>query len=177
MPKKRQQLTAAELMDRLQGDPDWVRQNAEREARRERAVAQLQAELKPEQTPLLAELAEVGCLVTSVWDLVNTAAPYPAAVPVLTKYLRVTRHPVLREGIARALTVREARGIAGRELLQELAAQKDPPCSEVRWALANALTVAADKSMIDEINEMAADPRYVDVHERLTATLKKLRAK
>ncbi|MBI3837754.1 MAG: hypothetical protein HY288_07450 [Planctomycetia bacterium] len=169
-------MTAAEAMAILKSDPDWVRQNEERETRHKADVPRLQAELEPEQSPLIADLAAAGVRVSSVWDLVNTRMSYPAAIPVLTKYLGLARHPVLRQGIARALTVPEARGIAGPKLLEELLATKDPPGSEARWAMANALAVVADKGIIDEIRSLVADARYDDVHERLITALKNLRA-
>jgi hypothetical protein len=173
---KKNKISAAEFLAELHSDPEWARQHEEREARHKAEVAQLQAELKPEESPLLAELAEAGCIVNSISELVNTSGSYPEAVPVLTNYLSVARHPVLREMIARALTVREARGVAGRQIVDEVMSQKDAPGSEQRWALANALTVAADISLVDDIRELLADPRFEDVHERLKSTLKNLRA-
>jgi hypothetical protein len=106
---------------------------------------------------------------------VNTSESYAAAVPVLCKFLRVVRHPRLREGIVRALTVKEARGVAGREILDQLKRDIDPPSSEARWVIANALTVVADAGMADEIRSLAADPHFEDLRERLMASLKRLR--
>ena len=169
--------TASEFLSELRNDPEWVRHHMERQARHKSTVERLQEEIRPEVTPLLAELAGVGYAVSSISELVNTPKGYPEAIPVLTKYLSIAQHPVLREGIARALTVHEARGIAGRKLLDELMSQKDSQGSQQRWALANALTVASDRSLIDEIRMLLADPRFEDVHERLNATLKDLRGR
>jgi hypothetical protein len=168
-------MTASDFLTQLHSDPEWVRQHEERLARHAAKTAQLQAELEPEEGPLLAELARIGHVVGSVWDLVNTKSSYPAAIPVLTRFLPRSTHPVLRSGIARALTVPEAQGLAGREILDELKRGKDAPGSESRWALANALPVAADKSMVDEIKAMIDDSCYDDVRERLTITLENLR--
>jgi hypothetical protein len=175
MKRKWKRMTAAEGMAILRSDPEWVRQNAEREARHEATVEQLQREIAPENAPLLAELAAAGYSVSSVWDLVNTSASYPNAIPVLTRHLRLAHHPVMRQGIARALTVKEARGTdAPRAVLEELKSGADESGSEARWALANALTVVADTSMIDEIRALARDARYQDVKERLETALKNL---
>lgn len=165
-------MTSAEWKRRLEADPEWVRQRDEREARHKVAVAQLAAELEPEERPLLTELAAVGFHVTSVWDMVNTRSSYKNAIPVLCKYLPHAHHPVLREGIARALTAREAEGIAGRVLLAELRRCFDPTGSEARWALANALTVTSEADMADELRSLLADESYRDVHERLAAALR-----
>ncbi|MDP9122188.1 MAG: hypothetical protein M3O15_12635 [Acidobacteriota bacterium] len=109
-----------------------------------------------------------------MWDLVNSSASYPAAIPVLLKHLKIARHPVLRAGIARALTVREARDVAGRGILDELKQRVDESPNEARWALANALIVAADASMAEEIEALSKGARCVDLRERLQLALKKL---
>jgi hypothetical protein len=173
--KPSKSVSAAKLMSRLQSDPEWVRENAERQAKHKVAVEQRREELRPEQTPLLAELASVGIKVDSVWDLVNAKWSYPAAIPALSGYLQRVRHPVLREGIARALTVPEARGRAAQVILSELQRPYDQSPHSVRWVLANALTVVADESMADEIEGLIADNDYADVRERLTTALRKLR--
>jgi hypothetical protein len=176
-------MTAGELMNRLQSDPEWVRENARREAEFKARVEQLESEMAPEEKPLLADLASVGIQVETVWDLVNAKWDYPAAIPILAAHLQQVRHPRVREGIARALTVPEARGAAARVILAELQradnSSSEMQCaigrpSEARWALANALTVVADKSMADAIEALIADDRYADVRERLKTALAKL---
>ena len=104
----------------------------------------------------------------------NAKWPYPTAIPVLSAYLQRTRHPVLREGIARALTVPEAHGVAGRIILAELQRPYDQSPHAVRWVLANALTVVADESMAGAIETLVADDQYADVHERLKTALRRL---
>ncbi len=92
-----------------------------------------------------------------MWDLVNAKRSYPTAIPVLSAYLQRVHHPLLREGIARALTVPEARGIAGRVILSELQRPPDQSPHSVRWVLANALTVVADETMADTIERLIAN--------------------
>ena len=175
MKKPSKSISGAELMSHLQSDSEWVRENAKREAEHKAAAEQRREELRPEQTPLLVELAAVGIKVNSVWDLVNAKWSYPAAIPVLSAYLLRVHHPLLREGIARALTVPEARGVAGRIILSELQRSNDQSPHSVRWVLANALTVVADEAMADAIESLVANDDYADVRERLTTTLQKLR--
>jgi hypothetical protein len=175
--------TAEEFINRLQSDPEWVRENARREAEIKARIEQAEREMDPEEKPLLADLASVGIQVESVWDLVNAKWDYPAAIPILAAHLQQVRHPRVREGIARALTVPEARGAAARVILAELQKADNSSSetqwaigrpSEVRWALANALTVAADKSMADTIEALIANDQYADVRERLKKALAKL---
>ena len=72
--------------------------------------------------------------------------------------------------------MQEARGIAGRDLLAELKRQDVGCPAEVRWALANALTVVADASMGQEIEALIADKRYEDVCELLKVAAANLSA-
>lgn len=175
MKRKWKRMTAAEALAILQADPEWVRKNEEREAQRKA----IEIRFRAEEAPILADLAQAGYTIESVWDLVNTRAKYPQAIPVLLKHLAREYHPRILEGIARALTVPEARGPGAWFILEALKRQpKDVlPHGQPRWALANALTVIADSSMVAELQNLIADDEYADVRERLTAALKKARSK
>jgi hypothetical protein len=175
-PKSSKFISAAELMNRLRSDPEWVRENGRRDAEHKAAVEQRREELRPEQTPLLADLAAVGIKVDSVWDLVNAKWSYLAAIPILSAYLRHVHDPLLREGIARALTVPESRGTVGPIILAELQRPRDELPHALRWVLANALTVVADESMAGAIENLIADNQYADVRERLETVLRRLTA-
>jgi hypothetical protein len=173
MMAKQPRRTAAEFMAELHANPEWVAQDAARKAKHETKVRIQAAAVKPEQDPILNELAALGYASDSVWDLVNTKESYAAAIPILVKFLPLVRHPVLREGLARALTVPEARGLAGKVLMFELRKESDP---ELRWALANALTVVTERKDAEAIQALLDDPAYQDVRERLEKTLKNLQS-
>lgn len=162
---KKPRRTAAEFMAELQANPEWVAQNAAREAKRAAAKAQFRIE----EEPIIADLAAAGFEVDSVWDLVNTNRSYPTTIPVLLDHLRRSYHARIREGIIRALTVKEAKGIAGGDLLNELRQETE---SENRWALANALTVVAERDDVPALQALLDDPAYADVSERLGEALK-----
>jgi len=161
-------------MEQLEADPEWVRQRDERRALHAASVEKLRLEMEPEHAPLMRDLAAIGMKVRSTDDVVNMSAPYPEAVPVLLRHLQTARHPVMRNSLARSLTVREARGVAGGPILRELKRERD---SEVRFAMANALTIVATRDDADEIAALLADPGYEDVHDRLGQVLKNLRLK
>jgi HEAT repeat protein len=76
-----------------------------------------------------------------VYDLVNTRARYPCAIPVLLELLPTVRHPNIREGIVRALGTADARGVASSALFEELARTEG---SYYRWVIAYTLGVIAD---------------------------------
>ena len=163
--------SAAELMLQLQDDPEFVRNNAERMARQEALAGQLRIQ----EEPLLRELAGIGVVVESVWDLVNTAADYSPAIPILGRHLQQPYHQRIVEGIARALTTKKAQGLAGSAILQKLK-QADEPSPETRWALANALVVVADASLASEILIITEDKRFADIRHMLLLVLQGLRA-
>lgn len=169
MAGRRKSMGAADFMAELQNDPEWVEQDRQRKAKHKARIDQLQAELAPEEAPLVADLTAVGCQFSEVWDMVNTSASYPEAVPVLLKHLPLVTHRVLRQGIGRALAVLEAEGMAGPTILQELRREQDP---ETRWVFANTLTIVADRSDAEPIRTLVEDPAYADVHERLNQALK-----
>ena len=198
--KRKGRITAAEHMAQLHADPEWVRQEAEREAAHKASVARMQKEMESEYAPVMAELVAAGVRfrpgrlaqwksggtitssdpipVRSLSDLVNTKSSYPEAIPILYKHLRTARHPVVVSSIARALTVKEARGPQAREILEKLQRldflEKTPevPHSQARWTLANALVVVGDGSMVDEIKALIADPRYAEIQACLKEALK-----
>lgn len=95
-------ISATELMAQLQADPDYQARVAAEEAERE-VRAQ---ELDRAEQPIVADLRAVGVEIKSVWDLVNTSEPYPAALPVLMEHLRAGGYPDrVMESLGRALAV------------------------------------------------------------------------
>lgn len=61
--------------------------------------------------------------------LCNTARSYPEVIPTLVELLASVRHPDVKNAIARALTVKEARGIANKALIETL--QQTPWSAEL----------------------------------------------
>lgn len=150
MGNENQSITAGELMARLEADPEFV---ARREERR-RARVQKRAALRDAERPLLEELHLLGVNVDSVRDLVNTAHPYPEALPILTEHLERPYPDRVRAGIARALAVRDARFAWVR--LRDLYLA-EPVGTETDEALAVALGEACDDSVLEELVELAKD--------------------
>ncbi len=100
--RKRRAMSATEFMARLQQDQEY-------QARKEAFDADLQrraAEWRRAAAPIVADLRAVGVEVDSVWDLVNTDVPYPAALPVLIHHFESGAYPDrVMEGVGRALAV------------------------------------------------------------------------
>lgn len=109
-------------------------------------VLEVMDNFKKEEHPLINDLAKLGIVVESVWDLVNNrphpmlksnfTGGYEIAYPVLVRHLDYGYHPKIQEGIIRALTEKAAKETAKDKLLELFYKEKN---SNVKWALANAL--------------------------------------
>jgi hypothetical protein len=141
---------ATELINQLQNDPDYQRRMQAAEAVRQARVAKLR---KAEQ-PIVSDLRGVGVDVNSVWDLVNTAVPYPAALPVLLKHLEKGGYPdMAMESLGRALAVKPASFAWDKLRTLYLAAQGRGEEEGLAVALAASATVEDLPALIDLLGE------------------------
>jgi hypothetical protein len=164
-PKRPNRMTAAELIRRLEADPEWVAKRDAREAEREaRAAALALAE-----RPLVSDLRAAGFVVSSVWDLVNSSAHYDAALPVLASHLRRPYPDAIIDGIARALAVPAAEPLvwdAMASLFQEV-----PLKSRAKQGAAVALANMTSERTIQEVVQFARDDRHGTVRVLLVSAL------
>lgn len=133
-----------------------------------------------EDRRVVAALRKAGVEVESIYDLVNSREPYPEAVPVLLQLLPDVRESVIKEGVVRALTVKEARGIAARPLIVEF--KSIPPQREeidgeqlLKWTLGNALSVVADDGVFGEIVDLLREKRHGQSRQMLALALGKMK--
>lgn len=178
----KRELTAKEEQDILDRDPQYQAMMAEKR----RQWAEKAAIARADEEPLVAALTTAGWPQAvrqcgewrSVWDLVNTAEPYPHLLNVLADHLARSYLKRTREGIARALAVREAKGtsIPG-VLMDELKKETDPNegPNSYRWALINTLISIGDSSLSDDVEQLLADSRYESVQAHLQRLAKKLK--
>ena len=98
-------------------------------------------------------LGDAGVTCKSVYDLVNSSQPYAEAIPVLVQLLPKVKSSRVKEGIARALTVKAARPKAAQALIKEFAAAPMATYAQqdTKWAIGNALSITADDSVFSEI--------------------------
>ncbi len=168
MTKKRQPITAAELMAKLQNDPEFLAQQKERERiRNEKTAARRETE-----KPLLAELRELGYVLETVWDLVNTATPYPIAIPVLLKHLPKPYPDRVREGIARALAVPVAKE-EWDTLISEYIKAKCENERGTKDGLAVAISAISDDTRINDLLGLIRDRQHGECRVLLLRGLKK----
>ena len=163
MPRKRRKrIIAGELMEQLANDPEYQARIAERD----RKIEVFVQEFADEEALISTEASVLGYKIGSVWDFVNNdphpflprpfVGPYDRAYPLLVRHLRLPHHPRVREGLIRALTVRDGGELVSGALLQEFHAEKDP---ELKWVLENALITAMPYRHRQKVPEIA-EVRY-----------------
>lgn len=128
----------------IDNDPEYRAQVEAVEAERSERLRML----REAQQPILADLHAVGLEINSVWDLVNTSVPYPAALPVLLKHLERGGYPErVMEGLGRALAVKPAVVFWERLKARWLGA-RDPGEED---GAAVALAASATKAQLDDL--------------------------
>ena len=163
---KNKGVTAAELMARLQSDPEWVaaRAKEEKELRRKEKA------LQKAERPLLKALAKAGFKVSAVEGLASLGRPYTAALPILLEHLQREYPDTIREFIARMLAVREA-DFARPTLIRLF---RTEPNSGVKEGLAVAIAEARNPELLDEIVDLIQDPRTGTVRLLLLRAVERL---
>ena len=164
---KKKWITAAEHMALLQKNPEWVARNAKTMAN----LLQREEEFKIMEGPLLSDLRNMGIQIESVWDLVNTADKYPAAIPILRRHLSLPYHKRIKEGIIRALTVNYAGPEVLRELIKQFCEQTDNSPNSLKWVLGNAISEVATPADAETVIALAMDPSHGDSRDSITQRL------
>ncbi|MGB4415556.1 MAG: HEAT repeat domain-containing protein [Paludibacter sp.] len=127
----------------------------------------LEAAYAEDEKPLIDALVEAGLNVTSSWDLVNTKSSYKVAIPILVEHLPKPYHIKNKEGIVRALAVKEAKGVACRAIIDEYhRAPKDD--FNYRWTFGNTMAVIITAEYVDDViaivqNESNGESRHMFV--------------
>ena len=143
-------MTLAEHNAILAADPAYQKMRRDKDA----TLNERSQLLRDDAAPLLEDLKSVGWDVKSAWDLVNTATPYPSAIPVLLNHLKKPYIDRNREAIARALAV-PAATYAWSVLREEY--KSSPSGSGVKHGLAAALSAIVTDDVIDELVMLAKD--------------------
>ncbi len=148
---KKKKITAAELMAELNADPEWVATRAKEEHERQNR----QAEWGRAEAPLVEELGSIGVAVNSAWDLINKTGAYPKALPILLKHLQRPYPDAVREGIARALAVPEAK--FAWEPLIRMYREEPEPQRRSKDGIASAIAVIGDDTRISDLISLVRD--------------------
>jgi hypothetical protein len=150
----------------------------ERQRIRNEEIEKRVAENRRAEAPLVAELqaagvqVQTGVLVQTVWDLVNTASPYPEALPILLAHLPRPYPAAVREGIARALAVPATRAL-GWEVLTRL--YREEPVALVKAGLAAAIAAASANEVLEDVLALVRDRRHGESRVLLLSALRRSR--
>lgn len=146
-------MSAEDLAAELESDPNWVRDRDAREAERQERARRL----REAEQPVVVDLRSAGVQVDSVWDLVNTSEPYPAALPVLMEHLERGGYPErVMESLGRALAVKPSVAFWDRLKARWLDARD----SGEEDGAAVALAACATKKQLDDLIEfLSAEDR------------------
>ena len=152
MSEKSKAMSAEELMNLLNKDAEF---KAASEARDGKILA-TEKMLGEAQKELLMDLASVGCVIDSVWDLVNVETTPIDAIPVLLDHLERGYPDRIREGIARALAVPEA--IVGWEaLIKAFCSDPDKSGLTSKAGVACALAAASNDEVVQDVVDLVMD--------------------
>jgi HEAT repeat protein len=164
--KNRTRKSAAGLMAELEKDPTFLDQQRKRQEERrtqEQRLARAEA-------PIVEALREAGVSVASVWDFVNAVKADTKSLPILLDHLQRPYPEPVREGIARAMAVPGAK-FAWPVLVTLYQHEGDRRAQD---GLAVALSNIADDEVLDELVELARDPRHGESRLLLLSALERL---
>lgn len=125
-----------------------------RQRQQDEERAAQEAEYRRAEVPLVAELRAAGFDIQSAWDLVNSPGSYPAAIPILLAHLPRPYPAAVREGIARALAVRDTKALGWQILTQSYVEERE---IRVKDGLAAAVAAVADSEVLDDVVALARD--------------------
>lgn len=130
----------------------------------------LEIERAKEHQSLTDELSDIGIKITSIWELVNTKAKYPKAIPILLKHLGLNYSDSVKEGIIRALIVKEAKGKATSGLIAQY--EKTPKeKDDLRWVIGYAIANTMTLLDVDWILNTVADKSNMGSRRQLIIAL------
>jgi hypothetical protein len=163
-------ISVADFNAQLAADPEY-------QAKRRAFVAKQKALdefLARAEAPVVDALQRAGFSVSSVWDLVNTAERYTAALPILLDHLQRDYPDRVREGIARAMAVPESK-FAWQTLLNLFRHSLEAKPNGVKWAIGLALAAAADDEVMPDVIALFRDRRHGENRLAFTKALKRSR--
>jgi len=164
--------TTKELMDQLEGNPEYVARLAARQAAREQRTKELQAAM----AGVVDELRQAGFGVESVDQLRREVRTYRGAMEILVRWLPLVRELEAKESIVRALSVPWGGQRTAEALVTEFLAAptEGPHAASLKWAIGNGLEITAEMSMVQSLCDLAVDPAHGQSREMIVVALGKM---
>jgi HEAT repeat protein len=128
-----------------------------------------------DSAPILNELAQIGLSVDWVGSLYTRKLNYKDAIPILLKWLPIIENLDVKEDIVRALTVRWAKPVASKPLIEEFYKLQGESNSGIKWAIGNALAEVADDSVYQDLVNIALDSGNGTARQMIIIALGKMK--
>jgi len=127
-----------------------------------------------EKKLVLDELRNTGYEIDSIEDLYPRGVKLGLAIPILLKWLPKVEDKAVKDMIIRALSDRQAQGIAEPALIEEFKnIALDPYYRGQAWAIGNALEILFRDNLFHEALELATDRRYGGTRQMIVMALGK----
>lgn len=166
--KYKHPMTAAELLARLDKDPDYQRRKAEKQQRRAIRNARLSEALHP----VLVDLAGVGVEAESIHEMVKRYAPLPPhVVEVLLKWLPRVEPDRFKGPLISALGAAD-KPFDGRPLVHCF--ERDKYDSLLRWPIANTMALARPFGISEWLETAVTNPLFGNARQMLVLALARL---
>ena len=167
-PSRSKPIGASHLMREMDKDPEVQAARAKLQAEMDIRSA----EWRKAELPLAKELQAAGYDVDSAWDLKQNYETYDSALPILVDHLDRDYPDRVREGIARALSVRKA-----QKWWPELKRHYiEATLPDAKTGLAQALMRTSTPDTADELVPLIADESNGGSRTLLLSSLKKSRS-
>ncbi len=149
--------TAAEFVAEQRANPGYVEQSRRlREETAERFMAH-----QAEERPVIEAIHQAGVpWVSTVWDTGGVAATHPYILEILIDHLQRQHPEKVREGIARAIAVPQARRFWDTLLTLFVSHPDGSVTNRTKWAIGCALAASADASVVDDVIALMREPTH-----------------
>jgi HEAT repeat protein len=125
-----------------------------------------------ENQNIINELSKVGIKVNDIYDLVNCKHSYSNAIPVLINLLKKgIVSTKLKEGVIRALAVKEAKGKVGKILIEEF---YKTPKEDIMllWTIGNTMEVVISEDNIEDVIKIISNKKNGISRQMFVSALK-----
>lgn len=163
-------ISAEELMRRLNEDPEYQKKMAEKQKRKEKKISLN----KQAFAFVTSDLRNIGVEVSSINDLtVNYSPLSEAIIEVLLKWIPIVEQVDIQDGLIRALCLAE-KPFDGKVLTNIFETVKGLDASRIRWSIANTIDAVQPNGISDWIERTLINSKYGFAREMLCLAIVKM---
>jgi hypothetical protein len=139
-----------------------------------RATRRSKDAVPTDERRMVSELRAAGVKARDVWDLVNTPRTPDEAIPILARWLPKIKDERIKDGIVRALTVPNARGLVEEKLLREF--RRNNRDTLLKWTIGHAFIVLVNRALVDDLIDLAMDRSHGSSRQELAIAIARTRS-